>query len=190
MFDPNGIVLWLGNPQFHNASRVVSWFVLKSLCGPHKLYTQSAPKVIFIHSGDDDYLMNETRRKPTTRRQSPSLFDKWHGIYYMHAQSHRHGCTYQGLWLPSREELGGKPKCSAPGGLEPTAHRLTVEHTTNWAIPVPPEDHITPGPQHGALTVWSHILTGSQGGKVTFGNTSCTFNLFRVGSWPTESLFG
>ena len=26
--------------------------------------------------------MNETRRKPTTGRQSPSLFDKWHGIVY------------------------------------------------------------------------------------------------------------
>ena len=24
--------------------------------------------------------MNETRRKPTTGRQSPSLCDKWHGI--------------------------------------------------------------------------------------------------------------
>ena len=27
--------------------------------------------------------MNETRRKPTTGRQSPSLIDKWHGIFYM-----------------------------------------------------------------------------------------------------------
>ena len=27
--------------------------------------------------------MNETRRKPTTGRQSPTLFDKWHGICYM-----------------------------------------------------------------------------------------------------------
>ena len=25
--------------------------------------------------------MNETRRKPTTGRQSPSLFDKWHSIF-------------------------------------------------------------------------------------------------------------
>ena len=28
-FDPNGIVWRLGNLQFHNASHVVSWFVLK-----------------------------------------------------------------------------------------------------------------------------------------------------------------
>ena len=27
--------------------------------------------------------MNEARRKPTTGRQSPTLFDKWHGIFYM-----------------------------------------------------------------------------------------------------------
>ena len=27
--------------------------------------------------------MNETRRKPTSGRQSPSLSDKWHGIFYM-----------------------------------------------------------------------------------------------------------
>ena len=38
---------------------------------------------LLIQSGDDDYLMNETRRKPTTGRQPPSLFDKWHGIFYM-----------------------------------------------------------------------------------------------------------
>ena len=38
-----------------------------------------------MKSGDDDYqyLMNETRRKSTTGRQSPSRFDKWHGIFYM-----------------------------------------------------------------------------------------------------------
>ena len=27
-----------GNPQFHDASRVVRWFALKGLCGPHKLF--------------------------------------------------------------------------------------------------------------------------------------------------------
>ena len=53
--------------------------------------------------------MDETRRKPTTRRQSPSPFDKWHRICYMpscidtagHTKAfdypvHRHGWTYQG----------------------------------------------------------------------------------------------
>ena len=33
-------------------------------------------------SGDDDYLANGTRRKPTTGTRCPTLFDKWHGIYY------------------------------------------------------------------------------------------------------------
>ena len=38
LLDPNGIVWWLGNPQFRKVSRVVSWFVYKGLCGPHKLF--------------------------------------------------------------------------------------------------------------------------------------------------------
>ena len=36
-----------------------------------------------IHSGDDDYLINETRINPTTGTQCTTLFDKWHGILYM-----------------------------------------------------------------------------------------------------------
>ena len=76
---------------------------------------------------------NEDRRKPTTGRQSPSLFDKWHMIFYLlYAQSHRRGWTYQGRWLPSCGALGGKPKCSVPCvGLEPTTHRSGVERATN-----------------------------------------------------------
>ena len=82
--------------------------------------------------------MNETRRKPTTGRQSPSLCDKWHGIFYMPSrtdtaghtkaldypvthtrldiprplvtQSHRHGWTYQGPWLPSHTDTAGHTK--------------------------------------------------------------------------------
>ena len=38
--------------------------------------------LVLIQSVDDDYLMNETRRKPTIGRQSSSLFDKWHRICY------------------------------------------------------------------------------------------------------------
>ena len=41
----------------------------------------------------DDYLMNETRRKPTTGRQSPSLFNKWHGIFYMPSRIDEAGHT-------------------------------------------------------------------------------------------------
>ena len=36
--------------------------------------------------------MNETRRKPTTG-QSPSLFDKWHGIFYMPSRIDEAGHT-------------------------------------------------------------------------------------------------
>ena len=36
-----------------------------------------------IQAGDDDYLMNKTRRKPTTGTGCAALFDKWHRIFYM-----------------------------------------------------------------------------------------------------------
>ena len=36
--DPNGIVWRLGKPQFRKAFCLVSWFVYKGLCGPHKLF--------------------------------------------------------------------------------------------------------------------------------------------------------
>ena len=44
--------------------------------------------VLFVQSGNDDYLMNETRRKPATWTRCPTLFDHWD---LLHAQSHRHG---------------------------------------------------------------------------------------------------
>ena len=37
--------------------------------------------------------MNETRRKPTTGRQFPSLFDKWHGIFYLPSHTDTAGHT-------------------------------------------------------------------------------------------------
>ena len=37
--------------------------------------------------------MNEARRKPTTGRQSPTLFDKWHGIFYMPSRIDEAGHT-------------------------------------------------------------------------------------------------
>ena len=44
--------------------------------------------------------MNETRRKPTTGRQSPSLFDKWHGIFYMPSRIDEAGHT---KWPPHQD---------------------------------------------------------------------------------------
>ena len=85
--------------------------------------------IALIQSGDDDYLMNETRRKPTTATRCPTLFDKWHGIFY--AQSHRHGWTYQGLYLPRHGPLGGSQSVPAQGRLEPLTCRSTVEHTNH-----------------------------------------------------------
>ena len=38
---------------------------------------------------------------------------------------------------------------SSAGRTRRTTDRSGVERATNRAIPVPPEDHITPGPQQG-----------------------------------------
>ena len=70
--------------------------------------------------------MNETRRKPTTGRQSPSLFDKWARIFYMPS---RIDTAVPRPLITLCGALGEKPKCSAPRLLEPTTHRLPVEHT-------------------------------------------------------------
>ena len=62
--------------------------------------------VNLIQSGDDDYLMNEIRRKLTTERQSLSLFDKWHGIFYMPSRIDKAGHT-KALDYPVVEHWGG-----------------------------------------------------------------------------------
>ena len=53
-------------------------------------YARSTFKAIFrvrtysrIQSGDDDYEINETGRKPTTGTRCPTRFAKLHGIFYM-----------------------------------------------------------------------------------------------------------
>ena len=47
---PNGIVWWLGNPQFRKVSRVVSWFVYKGLCRLHKLFETFVFSPLSAHS--------------------------------------------------------------------------------------------------------------------------------------------
>ena len=49
--------------------------------------------------------MNETRRKPTTGRQSPSLCDKWHGIFYMPSRIDEAGHT-KAFGYPVAEHWG------------------------------------------------------------------------------------
>ena len=92
------------------------------------------------------------RRKPTTGRQSPSLFDKWHGIFYMPSRIDEAGRT-KAFDYPVAEHWGESRNVQLRGwnSIEPTTHRSGDKRTTNWATPVPPEDHITgtPGPQQG-----------------------------------------
>ena len=133
----------------------------------HNLFTQ----------GDDDYLMNETRRKPTTGARCPTLFERWHVIFYMPSrtdtaghtkafiftQSHRHGWTYQGLYLPSHGSLGGKSKCSDRHKADSSCRcRSSVGHA-NYQPQAPSQriNNYSPGPQRGDL-----LPLGGGGGVV------------------------
>ena len=56
-------------------------------------YRHTVVCLVLIQSGDDDYLMNETIRKPTTGTRCPTLFDKWHGIFHMPSRTDTTGHT-------------------------------------------------------------------------------------------------
>ena len=99
--------------------------------------------------------MNESRRKPTTgtRCPRPTLFDKWHGIFYIPSRTDTAGHTKafifsfefewgfyvlsaskaifrasQGLYLPSH---GGSQSASAQGRFEPPTCWSTVEYANH-----------------------------------------------------------
>ena len=79
--------------------------------------------------------MNETRRKPTAERQSPSLFDKWHGNFHMPSRTGTAGHTrafdnpvtehwgesrnVQSMWDSNRQHIGSDSNTlpTEPSGL-------------------------------------------------------------------------
>ena len=100
-----------------------------------RFYALSASKAIF--RARRHRVRNETRRKPTTRKRCPTLFDKWHRIFY--AQSHRHSWTYQGLWLPSHGQPGGGGSQNAPArGRSIWTANLSVH---SWTCQPPDHDY-------------------------------------------------
>ena len=92
--------------------------------------------------------MNETRRKPTTGRQSPSLINKWHGIFYMPSCIDKAGHT-KAFDYPVTVTGGNPEMFSSAGGTWTDNTSVWSRTCTNWATPVLPEDHITLGPQQG-----------------------------------------
>ena len=89
--------------------------------------------------------MNETRRKPTTGRQSPSLFDKWHGIFYMPSRIPRP--------LISQSRItGGKAKMfSSAGGTR--TDNTSVRSRTRYQLSHPgsPGGSHNPGSSTGGI---------------------------------------
>ena len=86
--------------------------------------------------------MNETRRKPTTGRQSPSLFDKWHGIFYMPSRTGGHTRAFdnpvtehcgesrnvQFVWDSNRQHVAGHSR-TEPSQLVEDPSELTSSCT-------------------------------------------------------------
>ena len=86
------------------------------------------------------YLMNETRRKPTTGRQSPTLFDKWHGIFYMPSRIDEAGHT-KAFDYPVAEHWGESQRAKRSlVGFEPTSahtYESEIQRSTTYATPTP-----------------------------------------------------
>ena len=110
-------------------------------------YALSASKAIFrartynCNLFSPVMMMNETRRKPTTGRQSPSLFDKWHGIFYMPSRIDEAGHT-KAFDYPVAEHWGESQRTKRSlVGFEPTSahtHESEIQRSTTYATPTPP----------------------------------------------------
>ena len=118
-------------------------------------------RLLIQFGDDDDYLMNETRRNPTTGRQPPSLFDKWHGIFYMPNRIDEAGHTKAFDYTQLRS-TGGKT-------VQPRedSNRQHIGSQSNALLTEPSrlpgsQDHITPGPQQGDLLPTGGIVCKEQ----------------------------
>ena len=85
--------------------------------------------------------MNETRRKPTTGRQSPSPFDKWHGIFYMPSRIDEAGHT-KAFDFPVAEPGGKAEMFSSTGGTR--IDNTSVQSRTPYQLSHPS----SPGGSH------------------------------------------
>ena len=77
-------------------------------------------------------LMNETRRKPITGRHPPSLFDKWHGVFYMPSRVDTAVYT-KAFDYPVAEHWGGGRNVQP----REDSHRLHIGSESN-ALPTEP----------------------------------------------------
>ena len=67
--------------------------VLRPIASRSSLGREHRVVQLIQSGGDDDYCMNETGRKPTTGTRCPTVFYKWHGIFYMPSRTDTAGHT-------------------------------------------------------------------------------------------------
>ena len=99
--------------------------------------------------------MNETRRKPTNGRQSPSLCDKWHGIFYMpsHIDEAGHANAFD---YPAVEHWGKSEMFSSAGGTR--TDNTSVRSRTCYQLSHPGSPRGSHNP--GSSTGWDLLPTG------------------------------
>ena len=98
--------------------------------------------------------MNETRRKPTTGRQSPSLCDKWHGIFYMPSCIDEAGHTkaFDYPFSPQSRSTGGKAEMfSSAGGTRTDNTSVRSRTCYQLSHPGSPRGSHNPGSSTGGI---------------------------------------
>ena len=79
--------------------------------------------------------MSETRRKPTTGRQPPSLFDKWHGIFYIMPSRIDEAGHTKAFDFPVAEHWGRAEMFSSAGGTR--NDNTSVQSRTRYQLSHP-----------------------------------------------------
>ena len=102
----------------------------------------------------DDYLMSETRRKPTTGIHCPTCFDQWRRIFYMPRYRDTAGHTKAFIY-PAMDDGEGSQSAPAQGRFEP----LTCRSHSRTRHPLDHND----GPKSGGSVI--HRTLPGEGGS-------------------------
>ena len=95
-------------------------------------------------------ITDETRRNPTTGRQPPSLFDKWHGIFYMPSRIDKAGHT-KAFGYPVAEHWGEAEMFSSTGGTLTDNTSVWSRRRQQLSHPVSPGGSRNPGSSTGGI---------------------------------------
>ena len=91
-------------------------------------------------SSDDDYLMNDIRRKPTTGARFPTLFDKSTGIFVCPVADR--AIHTKAFIYPAMDHLGESQSAPAHSRFELPTYQSTVAHANHQTMMTTPSQRI------------------------------------------------